>query len=425
MSRVVFIHLPGATEATPAGRLSFVTAPSGELLTSTFQYGKNYRRRDDALDVDPIALPLAGETDTPREPPGNLPLFGAIRDALPDAWGRRVIENQLRVPGNSLGDHELLDHVGSDRPGALDVRRSPESAPASGFLPGIVDLQYLVDAAERIEAGEAVPQQLAAYFQGAPSLGGARPKAAVEHNGRHWIAKFPARNDPFDVPTIEHATLELARCCGLDVPTTDLRHLADGRAIMLIERFDRSPVVTGMARRHMVSALTMLGVAEQDSPNQSYADLADVISRHAPRARIQRDRAELFGRMVFNILVSNDDDHLRNHAFIWESVGGGWGLSPLYDVVPRSSLATDRYLHLSVGPKGRVARLDNALQAAPAFGLQRREAADRIEDIYGVVRTWRTVFEDLAVSSTQCDRVANAFRRGDDIGLAAIRAARR
>ncbi|MFO1344526.1 MAG: type II toxin-antitoxin system HipA family toxin, partial [Burkholderiales bacterium] len=95
------------------------------------------------------------------------------------------------------------------------------------------------------------------------------------------------------------------------------------------------------------------------------------------------------------------------------------------DVVPRNSLATDRYLHLSVGPKGRVARLDNALQAAPAFGLQRREAADRIEDIYGVVRTWRTVFEDLAVSSTQRDRVANAFRRGDDIGLAAIRAARR
>lgn len=424
MSRVVFIHLPGATVATPAGRLSFVLAPSGELLTSQFQYGRNYRRRTNALDVDPTALPLTGETDTPREPPNGLPLFGAVRDALPDAWGRRVIENQLRVPGNSLGDHELLDHGGSDRPGALDIRRGPESAPAPGFLPGIVDLQYLVDAAERIEAGEVVPQQLAVYFQGGPTLGGARPKAAVEHHGRHWIAKFPARSDPFDVPTIEHATLELARRCGLDVPATDLRHLADGRAIMLIERFDRSPVVGGMARRHMLSALTMLGVAEQDSPNQRYADLAGVISRYAPRARIHRDRAELFGRMIFNILVSNDDDHLRNHAFVFESAGGGWGLSPLYDVVPRNSLASDRYLHLSVGPKGRVARLDNALQGAPAFGLQRREAADRIEDIYGVVRTWRTVFEGLGVSPTQCDRVANAFRRGDDVGLAAVRTAR-
>lgn len=424
MSRVVFIHLPGAPEATPAGRLSFVLAPSGELLTSQFQYGRNYRLRAKALDVDPIALSLASETETPREPPNGLPLFGAIRDALPDAWGRRVIENQLRVPGNSLGDHELLDHGGSDRPGALDIRRGPDSAASLGSLPGLVDLGYLVDAAERIDAGEPVPQQLAAYFEGAPTLGGARPKAVVEHEGRHWIAKFPARNDPFDVPTIERATLELARCCNLDVPTTDLRHLADGRTIMLIERFDRSPMAGGMARRHMVSALTMLGVAEQDSPNQSYADLADIISHHAPRGRIQRDRLELFGRMIFNILVSNDDDHLRNHAFVFDPADGGWGLSPVYDVVPRSSLATERHLHLTVGPQGRLARLDNALLAAPAFGLHRREAAERIEHIYGVVRTWRSVFEGLGVPTAKCDRVANAFRRGDDIGLGAVRAAR-
>ena len=147
----------------------------GELLTSRFQYGRRYRERADALDVDPVSLPLAGETEFAREPVNGLPLFGAIRDAAPDAWGRRVIENRLGGTG-PLPEVDYLDHAGSDRSGGLDIRTNRDSAPRESTLPASVDLPYLLEAVERIEAGEPVPAQLAHFFQGGPTMGGMRPR---------------------------------------------------------------------------------------------------------------------------------------------------------------------------------------------------------------------------------------------------------
>lgn len=417
VERIVFIHLPGETEAVPAGRLAMIEQGL-QVQASIFAYGRRYAARANALPVDPVALPLEpGRNGEERVPTAGLALFGALRDATPDAWGRRVIENRLRAPPNGLPESVYLDHAGPHRAGALDVRESPTSLPAGGALPSILDLRHLLDAAARIEEGEPVPAHLEVFFAGGPSVGGARPKAVVSVDGGEWIAKFPASNDPFNVPLIERATLELAREAGLVVPRTRLETLADGRQVMLVERFDRERLPQGIGRRHMVSALTLLALHERDSPDSSYAAISDAMGLHGVSGRIASDRNELFARMVFNILVSNDDDHLRNHAFLFDAVGGGWRLSPLYDVVPKPQVAQERVLHLSVGPRGRSARLDNALAGAGRFGLLPPDAARIIDRVVGVVRGWRDIFEGLGVPVRECDRVASAFRRAVDIGM--------
>lgn len=422
--RYVFIHPPGQLEAVPAGRLELIER-DGKLLTSRFQYGRQYMQRSEALDVDPVSLPRAQETAVAREPINGLPLFGAIRDASPDAWGRRVIENRLRRPG-PLSEVDYLDHAGSDRAGALDIRSHPDSPPRQSTLATALQLPYLLEAIERIEAGEPVPARLAPYFEGGPSMGGMRPKAVIAADGHEFVAKFPSLSDQrFNVPLIEYATLDLARSVGLDVPETRLLPIDDERSAMLIQRFDREQVPGGLARRHMVSALTMLGVPEMESPNQSYAAIAHMISQRGVASHVQRDRIELFKRMVFNILVSNNDDHLRNHAFLYDPREDGWRLSPLYDVVPAPQVATERFLHLGVGPRGRAAELDNALEGAGQFGLQRRAAARLIEALVAGVRPWRERFDALGVPARDSDRVANAFRRASDIGLRAVERAAR
>lgn len=415
--RIVFVHLPGENEAVPAGRLTMVEQGL-QVQASRFAYGRRYLHRAKAIPVDPIALVLAdGGGDAELVPPDGLAMFGALRDATPDAWGRRVIENRLRAPPNGLPESVYLDHAGPHRAGALDIRPTPTSQPADGVLPSLMDLGHLLDAAARIEEGEPVPAHLEVFFAGGPSVGGARPKAVVRVDDGEWIAKFSSATDRFNVPLIERATLELAREAGLDVPRTRIESLANDRQVMLIERFDRVPLPGGIGRRHMVSALTLLALHEQDSPDSSYAAIADALGQYGVGGCIARDRGELYARMVFNILVTNDDDHLRNHAFLYDADAAGWRLSPLYDVVPKPQAAQERMLHLSVGPQGRVARLDNALAGAGRFGLLPPAAAAIVDHVVRAVQRWRDTFEKLGVAGKDCDRVAAAFRRAGDIGM--------
>lgn len=415
---VVFAFLPEGAEAVPAGRLTLLE-DGARPVGSTFGYGTRYLGRPDAVPIDPLSLPLSCQPGDRRlyEPVSGLPLFGAVRDAAPDFWGRRVIEAKLGVPPNSLAESAYLLHAGAHRFGALDFRDKPHSPASPGALPPLADLRYLLEAADRVQEGLPVPAQLQRLFE-VSSLGGARPKALVVHEGRQFLAKFPARGDAFDVPVIERACLELARQCGLRVPATDLVTLPDGRHVMLIERFDRVPLAGGgFARRHCVSALTLLGKDEQESAASSYAELAQAIADHGADGFVAADRAELYARVAFNVLVSNDDDHLRNHAFMWEPQGRGWRLSPLYDVVPHPQVARVRLLHLSVGPQGRRATLDNLFEAHGAFGLLKPDAAAVIERVAAGVREWRTCFDELGVSPRQCELVKSAFRRPRDVGL--------
>ena len=420
----VFIYLEGALVAVPAGALTFVEENT-RLISSRFGYGKNYLARSNAVPVDPVSLPLldaVSGTVRLATPVNGLEVFGAIRDAMPDNWGRRVIENRLKAPPNSLPESVYLQYAGSNRFGALDFRFALDDGEREGMLSPVARLEYLLDASDRIQRGEAVPEKLSEIFDAGPTMGGMRPKAVVVRDGVQYIAKFPALNDPYDMPVIERATLELARECDLDVPRTDLVKLADGREVMLIERFDRAPLKSGWQRRHVVSALTLLGLHESESRTASYADISHRMTTMAAEGSVSSDRTELFKRMVFNILVSNDDDHLRNHAFVWSTSARGWRLSPLYDVVPKPQVATERFLHLSIGTQGRLATLDNAASHAAQFGLHTGETVEIIRHMALKVREWRTTFERVGVSIQHCDRVATAFRRPRDMGLDTVEA---
>lgn len=413
-----FAYLPGRTTAVPAGLLT-IYEDGSPVQASQFGYGSRYLERVDAIAVDPVSLPL--EEARPGsvrlyEPVNGLPLFGAVRDAIPDQWGRRLIENLLRVPANSLSESDYLMRAGEQRFGALDFRDTADAQARATPMPPVTELAYLLEAADRVQRNERIPQALAPLFNAGTSLGGARPKAVIERAGRLFIAKFPAAKDPFNVPLIECATLELARECGLRVPELDLIDLPDGRQVMLIERFDREPAKSGeQLRHHAVSALTILGRHEQASSQASYSEIARAISTYGA-TQIAEDLQELFARMVFNILVSNDDDHLRNHAFVFDAKVSGWKLSPLFDVLPRPQVAQERFLGLGVGANGRLATIANARSHAGQFGLLAVDADAIIDHLVRCVRSWRVSFERLGVSKTECDSVAAAFRHPKEIG---------
>jgi serine/threonine-protein kinase HipA len=418
---MTFAHLGGVW--APCGQLT-LTEEGPRLLASSFAYGMNYLKRPGALEVDPVALSIADKAAVTAKrllPVAGLPFFGGIRDAAPDAWGRRVIEAKLKVPANSLPESQYLLHAGSDRVGALDIRNHISDAPTVGAS-AWHSLAHLVEAASRIDEGLPVPAHLDVIFQGGSALGGARPKASIrDEQGILWLAKFASASDAMDVPTIEAATLLLAKETGQCVPPVRTLSLND-RSIMLIQRFDRYWSKAGTeCRMGFVSGLTMLGCDESESPNKSYADLADAIRRYCHPSVIRRDNEELFRRMVFNILVTNDDDHLRNHGFVWDPRLGGWALSPLYDVMPRAAVATERYLHLGVGPQGRLADLDNALAAHAKFTLSQSKACEIMSNVWAVVREWRVYFDQYGVAEEQMDKVATAFRHIDHVSSAKLR----
>lgn len=428
----VFAHLPQGW--APAGRLALTQ--EREVIASSFAYGTRYIDRPDAFEIDPVSLGLADKARVRGAelfPVNQLTQFGGIRDAAPDAWGRRVLEAQRRVPANSLSEADYLLGAGSDRVGALDVRDALNS-PAQAGAAQVQSLPYLLEAAERVDQGLPIPTTLTDFFGSAPGAGGARPKASVrDEAGLLWLAKFPAVGDAFDVAQAECCTLELARRCGLTVPTVRVQDIG-GKSVLLIRRFDRYWQAPGASldmdkvlhetvpaaglvehRLPFVSGLTLVACDEFESRLKGYSDLALAVRSYIHPTQIRTNSEELFGRMVFNIFVSNDDDHLRNHGFVRDPRLPGWRLSPLYDVVPRPSVAHERQLHLQVGLQGKLATLDNAMSTSSAFTPQRTTAIAIIRRIWGELRQWRTAFEDMGASGRLIDQLAPALRDLDDI----------
>jgi serine/threonine-protein kinase HipA len=287
----------------------------------------------------------------------------------------------------------------------------------------------VLQAAEAVDQGLPVPAHLEAFLGAGPSAGGARPKASVrDEQGALWLAKFPAKGDTFDVARAEACTLELARRCGLTVP--EVRYLPiGGKPVMLIRRFDRYWAAAGElpaagralhdsrpgaglveGRIPFASGLTLLACSEYESPIKGYADLSAAVRKHVHPPSIQATCEELFARMVFNIFVSNDDDHLRNHGFVYDHRLRGWALSPQYDVVPRPGHAHERRLHLEVGNQGKLATLDNALSRYTAFTTTRAVAVKGLRRVWGEVRQWKTTFEACGADAKLIDQVASAFR---------------
>lgn len=421
----------------PAGLLA-LTETAQRVEASRYAYGTRYLERKKRFEIDPVSLSLAGDIKGVQLVPANrLAQFGGIRDAAPDAWGRRLIEARHRVPANSLPESIYLLEAGSNRVGALDVRDALDASESVGGGT-IHSLGYLLEAAERVGRGENIPAQLTALLSDTAGAGGARPKATVrDDQGLLWLAKFPSISDTFDVPAAEYATLQLAALCDISVPAVRLENLG-GRAILLVRRFDRYwgnaedlPPATVLYetlpgemlaenRLPFVSGLTMLGCGEYDSPAKSYADLAHAVRRYAHTSVIRQNTRELFARMVFNIFVSNDDDHLRNHGFVRDPRLSGWRLSPLYDVVPRPGVAYERFLHLDIGTQGKLATLDNALSRYAVFTLDRPDALGVIREVWGIIRQWRMHFEGWHIPGRVIDQVAPAIRELEDIASPAL-----
>lgn len=402
----VFVYLREG--AVPAGLLTMTDEPRNKF--ATFAYGRRYLERPDRIPVDPLSLPLhdSGQSQTFRTQEG-FAVFGGIRDAAPDGWGQYLMYKAMgdRTPS----EIDLILASGDHRVGALafgpTLERPERLTPwGDGNAPGeYFTLEELAEAAERAQHVELLDDNLRRLLTGS-SLGGARPKAVTEIANQPWIAKFQARNDSFPECRVELATMQLAAECGLDVPALDFKRVLD-RDIYLIERFDRISHGNWLERRHFVSGLTMLGAHESEVSLYGYADLAAAIRQHG--TQIRTDLHELFRRMVFNILVTNDDDHLRNHGFLFD--GKGWRLSPLYDVVPKPQVGLERRLVLAVGPAGRDATLENALAGAAAFDLGPDDAKSSVLKMSRIVADrWEALFEAAGLAQADRRRFATCFR---------------
>ena len=385
----VWIWLPRETQPVVAGRIARQT--DGRLL---FNYGKSYLSRKNAIAIYDPELPLRTGEIPLRD---NLQLPNCIRDASPDAWGRRVVVNRtLGLKGQSADIAELneltyLLESGSDRIGALDFQRS-----ATHYVPrqqANSTLEELMQSAERVERGVPLSPDLDVALQHGTSIGGARPKALIETGKQKFIAKFSASNDLYNVVKAEFVAMRLAHIVGLNVALVKLTK-GLGKDVLLIERFDRTLVETNWTRYAVVSALTMLELDELEARYASYEDFSTLI-RHRftnPKQTLE----ELFGRMVFNILVGNTDDHARNHAAFWN--GKDLELTPAYDVCPQGRTGGEATQAMLVTGNKRLSQLTLCLEAAPQFLLGADRARTLITTQLATIRSsWNQVCDDAGL----------------------------
>ncbi len=385
----VWMWLPGATEPVVAGRLDqdgerllFTMAPAtGAVRTRFPSVSRNCRFR------------------RARSPPiSGLSMASCIRDASPDAWGRRVIINRLTgkkpdaagVP--EINELTFLLQSGCARIGALDFQAS-----ATEYVPRLAaqaSLDRLLEAAELVEKGVPLIPVLDQALNYGTSIGDARPKALIDDDTKKFIAKFSATNDTYSVVKAEFIAMRLATASGLNAASVPMTRAAQ-KDVLLIERFDRSHTKNGWTRHAMVSALTMLGLDEMMARYASYEDLAELI-RHRftdPKDTLK----ELYGRICFNVLCGNTDDHARNHAAFWD--GKGLTLTPAYDICPQGRTGNEAAQAMLIKGDRRASTLATLLAAAPDYHLKETEAAALIEhQIKTIAEHWREICDEADLS---------------------------
>ena len=402
----VYIVLPGATEFVTAGRFRWTDDGAGGI--GEFVYGRSYRERNDAVELDPVELRLSGQVYETARMDG---FFGAIRDSMPDFWGRRVIERNAGL--GELGEFDYLMQGPDDRAGALGFGLDVEPPGPRRLFNRTLDLGDLQRAADAVieedheRAGPAGDRVKELLLLGT-SMGGARPKAVVEDKNGLWVAKFGRNDDRWNHARVEHGMLNLARACGLNVAESRLE-TAGGRHVLLVRRFDRDGTDAGYRRHRMVSALTLLRTGDRpgDRGDWSYLLLADEVRRAS--AGPEDDLRELFGRMCFNAAVSNLDDHPRNHAMLGR--GRQWRLSPAFDLTPAPAVGQEqRDLAMACGRFGRYANRSNLLSGHGRFLLDQAEAEAVFDGIAGTVRLrWHTEMRRAGASERDCEAIRAAF----------------
>jgi serine/threonine-protein kinase HipA len=375
--------------------------------SATFSYAEEYLAREDAYELDPGLSLSAGQQQTRA----GQAMFGALSDCAPDRWGRRLIAraehrraSREGVAERSFGEIDYLLGVRDDlRQGALRLRDPATSvylADEAGGVPPLVALPKLLSAAERLERDEASDDELRLLLRDGSSLGGARPKAHVlDAEGRVSIAKFPSgASDDWDVMRWEAVALRLARAAGIRVEDWTL-HVVAEKAVLIVERFDRA----GALRIGYASAMTMLEATDGD--RASYLDIADVIERRSSEAR--EDLRQLWRRIAFSVLISNTDDHLRNHGFLRTS-NAGWVLSPAFDLNP-DPRPGPKHLSTAIDFGDTTASVDTLMTVASYFRLGDEDARGVLREVSEATSQWRVIATETGLDRAAIEQMAPAF----------------
>ncbi len=409
VERAIDVVVSIGQENVFAGRM--FSHRSGGRESASFSYEASYLARQDAYALDP-SLPLVqGGLQTPV----GLSMFRAFADAAPDRWGQALItrEEGRRAAAEgrtarSLGEVDFLLGVRDDlRQGALRFR-DPDTgvflADDDSGVPHVTGLARLLDAAGHLEADEESEEELRDLLRGGSSLGGARPKVHVIDNaGRVAIAKFPSsKYDEWDMAAWEGVALDLAKQAGIRVPHSAVIRVAE-RNVLVVDRFDRE----GDRRVGYISAITMLET--RDREQGSYLDIASAIEQRSSHAT--DDLRELWRRVAFGILISNTDDHLRNHGFL-HAGGTAWNLSPAFDLNPDPRPGS-KHLRTAIDGTDTAASARLLMSVAPLFRLNERAAASVLGEVLTATRRWRAAAGAYDVPQTEIDRMAWAFEHAE------------
>ena len=377
----VWIWLPNETSPVVAGLIE------KQKNSHVFTYGRSYRERENAISLSPFELPLKSGT---FEPTGINTIHSCLRDAAPDAWGRRVIYQEFSHFHPDELDFMLLS--GSNRIGALDFQESN-----SEYIPRLantVNLSDIMCAAELVEKGSPLPHHLGLALLRGTSIGGARPKCLLEDKSKHLIAKFPLHSDIYDIIKAEYIAMKLAGLVSINVAKVNMLSVMK-KEILLIERFDRSSVMKGTARHLLLSGLSLLGLNELEARYASYCDLADIIRQRFYDPK--QDLIELYKRLVFNILIGNTDDHARNHSAFWD--GEHLRLTPAYDLCPQPRAGQEATQAMAIeGLQGNLSTLINVLSVSEKFLLSKKEAKDLINEQISIIQdNWIRVCDEASL----------------------------
>ena len=398
-------------ESILVGRLWSRTRGARE--SATFEYDASWLIHPGRFSLEP-ALPL---TPGPFHTPVDKALFGALDDTAPDRWGRvlmrraerRRAEKAGQTP-RTLGEADFLLLVDDEaRQGGLRFAETPDgpflAEPSGWRIPPFVELPRLLSAATRVTNDEEDDEDLRILIGPGSALGGARPKASVrDRDGHLALAKFPDRRDDYGIVLWEGVALSLALKAGVTVPRWRIEEVA-GKPVALIRRFDR---VDGQ-RIPFLSAMSMLGA--RDNEVRSYLEIADALRQHGAAAR--EDLVQLWRRVVFYVMISNTDDHLRNHGFLLHGGNSGWRLAPAYDLNPTPVDVRPRVLSTAIEIEDATASLDLALETAQYYGIKASDARMIAVEVAKAVSDWRAAAARLNIHSREIERMASAFVHHD------------
>jgi serine/threonine-protein kinase HipA len=403
----VHIALNGRTRQVGLARSNRVRGKE----TILFEYDDAWLNDSDRFSLEPALAMTRGAF----APPSGLTVFGSIGDSAPDTWGRRLMQRAERRAAEREGraihtlaeSDYLLGVSDTTRLGALRFRRVGEEsfqAPDRAGVPALIQLGKLLQITERILRDEETDEDLQLIFAPGSSIGGARPKASViDQHGYLSIAKFPKETDDYSVETWEEIALRLAEQAGIATPKHQLIEVA-GKAVLLSRRFDRQDGT----RIPFLSAMAM--VSAKDGEQGSYPEIVDSLVQHGAQAKT--DARALYRRVVFNVLISNVDDHLRNHGFLWLGKNG-WSLSPAYDLNPMPSDIKARVLTTNISLDEATCSLDLLESAAEYFSLSLAQARVIIKEVALVTSRWRNIAKEVGARSAEIQRMASAFEHDE------------